>query len=130
MPYKQDCQKTHIEPGIELFYCIINVYEEWLGYAIFVKSDKKALTEKKISIQSTRSFRSWRHRLVVRTQDSHSCNRGSIPLGAAKRRRVYPKGIVVSFFDRVEKGSEPGFDVADSATRRKIPLGAAKRKFP
>jgi hypothetical protein len=34
----------------------------------------------------------WHHRLVVRTQDSHSCNRGSIPRGAAKQKYT-PKVI-------------------------------------
>ncbi len=33
-----------------------------------------------------------RHRLVVRTQDSHSCNRGSIPLGAASDKTNAPEG--------------------------------------
>jgi hypothetical protein len=37
----------------------------------------------------------WRYRIMVSTQDFHSCNRGSIPRSAAKKE--FPYGVY--FFD-------------------------------
>lgn len=73
-----------------------------------------------------------RHRLTARTQDSHSCNRGSIPLGAAILLRVslseFPQftlrrigRLTVNKIDSPKQMEDLG-----NVRRRTIPLGAAK----
>ena len=59
----------------------------------------------------------WSHRLAVRTPDSHSGNRGSIPLGTAKIKVPCDSGVIL-FCCMSHGESNTGMGVRPAAKRR------------